>query len=65
MNWLSLTKFGYVNRSPDMAEMHQDTSEDHQVVAEKLKEIFGVTFLAKFFSSCYVYIDVKPSTNMK
>ncbi|KAG8642772.1 hypothetical protein MANES_12G119601v8 [Manihot esculenta] len=29
--------------SPDMAAMHQDTSEDHQVVAEKLKEIFGIT----------------------
>lgn len=25
-----------------MAAMHQDTSEDHEVVSEKLKEIFGV-----------------------
>ncbi|KAL6961247.1 hexokinase [Sarracenia purpurea var. burkii] len=26
-----------------MAAMHQDTSEDHEVVDEKLKEIFGIT----------------------
>ena len=38
---LSLT---FENRSPDMAAMHQDTSEDHEVVDEKLKEIFGVRF---------------------
>lgn len=25
-----------------MAAMHQDTSEDREVVAEKLKEVFGV-----------------------
>uniref|UniRef100_A0A6N2LAN6 Phosphotransferase n=1 Tax=Salix viminalis TaxID=40686 RepID=A0A6N2LAN6_SALVM len=31
----------YQLRSPDMAAMHQDTSEDHDVVGEKLKEIFG------------------------
>ncbi|XVF15352.1 hypothetical protein REPUB_Repub09cG0144700 [Reevesia pubescens] len=31
----------YLLRSPDMAAMHQDTSEDHEVVHEKLKEIFG------------------------
>lgn len=34
-----------MNRSPDMAAMHQDTSEDHEVVDEKLKEIFGVRTL--------------------
>ncbi|CAK9320510.1 unnamed protein product [Citrullus colocynthis] len=33
----------YVLRSPDMAAMHQDTSEDREVVHEKLKEIFGIT----------------------
>ncbi|KAF9678180.1 hypothetical protein SADUNF_Sadunf07G0008300 [Salix dunnii] len=33
----------YQLRSPDMAAMHQDTSEDHDVVGEKLKEIFGIT----------------------
>lgn len=33
----------YHLRSPDMAAMHQDTSEDHDVVGEKLKEIFGIT----------------------
>ncbi|XVF59180.1 hypothetical protein PTKIN_Ptkin07bG0254700 [Pterospermum kingtungense] len=33
----------YLLRSPDMAAMHQDTSEDHEVVNEKLKEIFGIT----------------------
>lgn len=33
-------------RSPDMAAMHQDTSEDREVVSEKLKEVFGVrTFI--------------------
>ena len=29
-----------------MAAMHQDTSEDHEVMHEKLKEIFGVKFVA-------------------
>ncbi|CAK9150591.1 unnamed protein product [Ilex paraguariensis] len=33
----------YLLRSPDMAAMHQDTSEDHEVVNEKLEEIFGIT----------------------
>ncbi|KAJ6288256.1 hypothetical protein OIU76_024282 [Salix suchowensis] len=33
----------YHLRSPDMAAMHQDTSEDRDVVGEKLKEIFGIT----------------------
>ncbi|KAI9164759.1 hypothetical protein LWI28_001485 [Acer negundo] len=32
----------YLLRSPDMAAMHQDTSEDHEVVNEKLQEIFGI-----------------------
>ncbi|KAI5684409.1 hypothetical protein M9H77_05637 [Catharanthus roseus] len=29
-------------RSPDMAAMHQDTTEDYEVVDEKLKDIFGI-----------------------
>ncbi|KAK6258723.1 Hexokinase [Theobroma cacao] len=33
----------YLLRPPDMAAMHQDTSEDREVVHEKLKEIFGIT----------------------
>ncbi|OVA04177.1 Hexokinase [Macleaya cordata] len=33
----------YVLRSPDMAAMHQDTSEDRTVVDEKLKDIFEIT----------------------
>nr|DAD40349.1 TPA_asm: hypothetical protein HUJ06_014672 [Nelumbo nucifera] len=32
----------YVLRSPDMALMHQDTSEDREVIGEKLKDIFGI-----------------------
>ncbi|KAK6923898.1 Hexokinase, C-terminal [Dillenia turbinata] len=36
-------KTPYLLRSPDIAAMHQDTSEDHDVVAEKLKEIFEIT----------------------
>ncbi|KAK6125365.1 hypothetical protein DH2020_040895 [Rehmannia glutinosa] len=32
----------YSLRSPDMAAMHQDTSEDYEVVEEKLKEIFDI-----------------------
>ncbi|XP_027346372.1 probable hexokinase-like 2 protein [Abrus precatorius] len=32
----------YLLRSPDMAAMHQDTSEEHEVVGEKLKEVFGI-----------------------
>ncbi|CBI29389.3 unnamed protein product, partial [Vitis vinifera] len=31
----------YLLRSPDMATMHQDTLEDHEVVDEKLMEILG------------------------
>lgn len=27
-----------------MATMHQDTSEDHELVREKLEEVFGVKF---------------------
>ncbi|CAJ2635218.1 unnamed protein product [Trifolium pratense] len=33
----------YSLRSPDMAAMHQDTSEDREVVSEKLNEVFGIT----------------------
>ncbi|KAF7129912.1 hypothetical protein RHSIM_Rhsim10G0085000 [Rhododendron simsii] len=33
----------YLLRSPDMAAMHQDTSEDREVVDEKLREIFRIT----------------------
>ncbi|KAL2522621.1 putative hexokinase-like 2 protein [Forsythia ovata] len=32
----------YLLRSPDMAAMHQDTSEDFETVDEKLNEIFGI-----------------------
>ncbi|KAE8694056.1 putative hexokinase-like 2 protein [Hibiscus syriacus] len=35
----------YLLRSPDMAAMHQDTSEDREVVHEKLMEVFGITNL--------------------
>ncbi|GLT44216.1 hypothetical protein SLA2020_181270 [Shorea laevis] len=33
----------YQLRSPDMAAMHQDTSEGHEIVRETLKEVFGIT----------------------
>ncbi|XP_044479267.1 probable hexokinase-like 2 protein [Mangifera indica] len=33
----------YQLSSPDMAIMHQDTSEDHEVVGKKLEEIFEIT----------------------
>ncbi|KAM0971005.1 hypothetical protein ACFX15_018407 [Malus domestica] len=33
----------YQLSSPDMAAMHQDTSEDHKIVGEKLKKVFGIT----------------------
>ncbi|XP_073136780.1 probable hexokinase-like 2 protein [Henckelia pumila] len=33
----------YLLKSPDMAVMHQDTSEDYEVVNEKLKEIFEIS----------------------
>uniref|UniRef100_A0A7N0VD76 Phosphotransferase n=1 Tax=Kalanchoe fedtschenkoi TaxID=63787 RepID=A0A7N0VD76_KALFE len=36
-------RVSYMLRSPDMAAMHQDTSEDRQVVNEKLQEIFGIS----------------------
>ncbi|XP_073063829.1 probable hexokinase-like 2 protein [Primulina eburnea] len=32
----------YLLKSPDMAAMHQDTSEDYEVVTEKLKEVFEI-----------------------
>ncbi|KAG5154644.1 hypothetical protein AAZX31_05G102900 [Glycine max] len=32
----------YLLRSPDMAAMHQDTSEDREIVSEKLWEIFDI-----------------------
>ncbi|KAI3462640.1 hypothetical protein Pfo_019303 [Paulownia fortunei] len=32
----------YILRPPDMAAMHQDTSEDYEVVNEKLKQIFEI-----------------------
>ncbi|KAJ8765655.1 hypothetical protein K2173_014777 [Erythroxylum novogranatense] len=34
----------YVLSSPDMAAMHQDISEDQEVVSDKLREIFGITY---------------------
>lgn len=34
-----------------MAAMHQDTSEDREVVAEKLNEVFGVRV---FFTFTYI-----------
>ncbi|CAH9110755.1 unnamed protein product [Cuscuta epithymum] len=33
----------YLLSSPDMAAMHQDMSEDYEVINEKLKEIFEIT----------------------
>ncbi|KAK4477422.1 hypothetical protein RD792_016643 [Penstemon davidsonii] len=33
----------YLLRSPDMAAMHQDTSEDYEIVDEKLKDIFEIS----------------------
>ena len=35
----------YSLRSPDMAAMHQDTSQDYEIVQAKLKEIFNVVIL--------------------
>lgn len=32
----------FMTRSPDMAAMHQDTSENYEVVEEKLNKIFEV-----------------------
>ncbi|KAL5714710.1 hexokinase [Ranunculus cassubicifolius] len=32
----------YILRSPDMASMHQDTSENREVVGEKLKDVFKI-----------------------
>lgn len=36
-----------------MAAMHQDTSEDYEVVDEKLKEIFEVGFQTKLIMCSY------------
>ncbi|XP_076919951.1 putative hexokinase-like 2 protein [Bidens hawaiensis] len=38
----SKLKTPYILRSPDMAAMHQDTSENHDAVQEKLMEVFGI-----------------------
>ncbi|CAN0917648.1 Probable hexokinase-like 2 protein [Linum grandiflorum] len=32
----------YLLRSPEMAAMHQDTSEGRQVIGQKLKQVFGI-----------------------
>ncbi|CAN1777362.1 Probable hexokinase-like 2 protein [Linum perenne] len=32
----------YLLRSTEMAAMHQDTTEDRQVVGQKLKQVFGI-----------------------
>ncbi|KAL8200511.1 hypothetical protein R6Q57_011850 [Mikania cordata] len=37
-------KTPYILRSPDMAAMHQDTSENREAVQEKLMEVFGITY---------------------
>lgn len=37
-------KTPYILRSPDMAAMHQDTSENRDTIQEKLMEIFGITY---------------------
>lgn len=37
--------FPNVFRSPDMAAMHQDISEDRDIVNKKLKEVFGVSII--------------------
>ncbi|KAI3502969.1 hypothetical protein L1887_31401 [Cichorium endivia] len=37
-------KIPYLLRSPDMAAMHQDTSENRDAVHEKLFEIFGIAY---------------------
>nr|GEV23283.1 probable hexokinase-like 2 protein [Tanacetum cinerariifolium] len=36
-------KTPYILRSPDMAAMHQDSSENRDTVQEKLIEVFGIT----------------------
>ncbi|PWA67616.1 hexokinase-like 3 [Artemisia annua] len=36
-------KTPYIFRSPDMAAMHQDSSENRDTVQEKLMEVFGIT----------------------
>ncbi|KZV57800.1 Hexokinase-like 3 [Dorcoceras hygrometricum] len=41
----------YLLKSPDMAAMHQDTSEDYEVVNEKLKEVFEVLYYICFIPS--------------
>ncbi|GLU20195.1 hypothetical protein SLE2022_364060 [Rubroshorea leprosula] len=33
----------YQLRSPNMAAMHQDTLENHEIIHETLKEVFGIT----------------------
>nr|XP_043608489.1 probable hexokinase-like 2 protein [Erigeron canadensis] len=37
-------KTPYILRSPDMAAMHQDTSENRDTIQEKLMEVFGITY---------------------
>lgn len=50
--------FSHMFRSPDMAAMHQDISEDREIVNKKLKEVFGVrihyTYL--YFKLFCVYV---------
>ncbi|XP_071694853.1 probable hexokinase-like 2 protein [Rutidosis leptorrhynchoides] len=37
-------KTPYILRSPDMAAMHQDTSENRDAIQEKLMQVFGIAY---------------------
>lgn len=56
--------FSYMFSSPDMAAMHQDISEDRDIVNKKLKDVFGVSIcnfnfkFMIFFYHFFVYIYI-------
>ena len=61
--------FSYMFSSPDMAAMHQDISEDREIVNKKLKDVFGVSicifnfkFMIFFFIFClHLHLNLNAS----
>lgn len=48
----------FINRSPDMAAMHQDSSENRDTIQEKLMEVFGVNTKTIYTFRVLKYIAV-------
>lgn len=54
----------YSLRSPDMAAMHQDTSQDYEIVQAKLKEIFDVTYTYLHARGIFWYFRIDSASGL-